>query len=138
ALHQVRNAAGELDDLEAALHRAFRVGEHLAVLGGHEQRELVHVLLDQLLEAEHDARARDGRGLRPAGEGLFRHADDALDLALGGERHSARQRAGRGVEYIAEAAALAFHMLAADEMGELADLRERWITGIHGWLFEKD
>ncbi len=32
ALEQVRDAAGELDHLDAALHRAHRVGQRLAVL----------------------------------------------------------------------------------------------------------
>ena len=34
ALEQVRDAAGELDHLDAALHRAHRVGQRLAVLVG--------------------------------------------------------------------------------------------------------
>ena len=34
ALQQMRDAAGELDDLDAARDLALRVGEHLAVLGG--------------------------------------------------------------------------------------------------------
>jgi hypothetical protein len=29
-------------------------------------------------------------------------------------------------------------VLAADEMGQLARFRERWITGIHGLLFEEE
>ena len=33
ALEQLRDAAGELDDLDAARHLALRVAEHLAVLG---------------------------------------------------------------------------------------------------------
>ena len=41
ALHQVRDAAGELDDLLAAAHLAQRVGEHLAVLGGDDRRQLL-------------------------------------------------------------------------------------------------
>src|SRR5665213_2474203 len=39
ALEQVRDAAGELHDLETALHFTARVGERLAVLGG-DQRGL--------------------------------------------------------------------------------------------------
>ena len=42
-LSRLRDAAGELDDLEAALHLAGRVGEHLAVLGGDHLGQLVDV-----------------------------------------------------------------------------------------------
>jgi hypothetical protein len=44
ALEQLRNAAGELDDVDAAADFALRVGEHLAVLGGDEVGQLVLVL----------------------------------------------------------------------------------------------
>ena len=47
ALQQVRNAAGELDDLQAALHGAVGVGQRLAVLGGDDPRELGAVLLER-------------------------------------------------------------------------------------------
>ena len=40
ALEQVRDAAGELDHLEAAGHLAERVGQHLAVLGGDQRGDL--------------------------------------------------------------------------------------------------
>ena len=43
ALQQLRDAAGELDDLEAARDSPVRVGQHLAVLGGDDRRELVEV-----------------------------------------------------------------------------------------------
>ena len=45
ALQQVRDAAGELDHLDAALHRAHRVGQRLAVLLGDERGELLLVFL---------------------------------------------------------------------------------------------
>ena len=38
ALEQLRNAAGELDDVDAARDFALRVGEDLAVLGGDQVR----------------------------------------------------------------------------------------------------
>ncbi len=44
ALEQVRDAAGELDDLEAAGDLAERVGEDLAVLGGDDRGEVVLAL----------------------------------------------------------------------------------------------
>ncbi len=44
ALHQVRHAAGELDHLDAALDVALGVGQRLAVLGGEQGGERIHVL----------------------------------------------------------------------------------------------
>src|SRR5206468_6013973 len=96
-----------------------------------EERELVHVPVDQLLEAEHYPRSRERRSLRPAGKGLLRHGDRALGLGLGGERNPARERPGRRVEHVAEAAAFTADLPAADEMGEFANLGECGVTGIH-------
>ena len=50
ALHQVRDAAGELDDLEAALDLAARVVERLAVLGGDGRGELAGARGERLAE----------------------------------------------------------------------------------------
>src|SRR5262249_30445759 len=97
-----------------------------------EERELVDMLLDQLLELEHDARARHGRGLRPAGEGFLRVRDDALDLGFRSERNAGSEGAAGRVEHVAEAAALAIQLIAADEVAELSDLRKCCVTGIHG------
>ena len=47
ALQQLRDAAGELDDLEPARDLAARIGEHLAVLARDEGGELAGVLLDE-------------------------------------------------------------------------------------------
>ena len=64
ALEQVRDAAGELDDLEASCDLAGRVAGDLAVLVGDELRQLGGVVLDQLAEREQDGgalgRARRG------------------------------------------------------------------------------
>jgi hypothetical protein len=57
ALQDVRDAAAEFDDLEPALDVALGVGDHLAMLGRQQVRELVHVRFDQRLEVEHHARA---------------------------------------------------------------------------------
>ena len=57
ALEQVRGAAGELDDLEAALDLAARVVDRLAVLGGDDAGELAGAGGEQLAEAEQDVRA---------------------------------------------------------------------------------
>ena len=53
ALEQARDAARELDDLEAALHLAQRVGEDLAVLVGDQLGDLARVRVHELAEGEH-------------------------------------------------------------------------------------
>ena len=65
ALEQLADPAGELDDLEAALHLAARVVEHLAVLARDDAGEVVAVAVDQLAEAEQHRRAAADRGRRP-------------------------------------------------------------------------
>ena len=52
ALEQVRDAAGELDHLEAAGHLAERVRQHLAVLGGDQRGDVLLALVHQLAERE--------------------------------------------------------------------------------------
>ena len=52
ALHQDRDAAGDLDVLDAAPQLAAGLGEGLAVLGGDDAGDLVEVLFEELLEAE--------------------------------------------------------------------------------------
>ena len=86
ALLQVGNAAGELDDLQAAGHFTHGIGEHLAMLTGDQPRQLVGVILDQGLELEQDTRALERRDPGSGGEGVI---GDAHRLAgLGDdERH---------------------------------------------------
>ena len=45
SLEELRDAAGEFDDLDAALHRSHRVGQRLAVLLGDEPRNFLLVFL---------------------------------------------------------------------------------------------
>ncbi len=65
ALEQVRDAAGELGDLEAAGHLAERVGEDLAVLGGDEGGDVLLALVEQLAEREEDLGALGQRDVAP-------------------------------------------------------------------------
>ncbi len=52
----MRGAEGELDDLEAALDVALRVGgDRLAMLGRQEARQRIHLLLHELEELHQDA-----------------------------------------------------------------------------------
>jgi hypothetical protein len=101
ALKQLRNAAGELHDLDAARHLALRVGEHLAVLGGDQVRELVAVPVEQFQELEHHARPTQRRRPRPGREGGSRSPDRPIHLGCRGQRHlagdDARGRVGDGL-----------------------------------------
>ena len=64
ALEQLRDAAGELDVLQAAGDLAGGVGEHLAVLGGDDRGQLVGAVVQQLAEGEQHRRR--GATARPS------------------------------------------------------------------------
>ena len=88
ALQQVRRADGELDDLDAALHRAHRVEKHLAVLLADERRELLLVLLDAARETGSGSRARRSGGVaRHAGNAAAAAFDRVVDVGGIRERH---------------------------------------------------
>ena len=70
ALQQLRDAAGELDDLEAPIHLAERVVEHFAVLGGDDLGQLMGALVGALTEGEEQFRALRERGVAPGRKGL--------------------------------------------------------------------
>ena len=97
----MRDAAGELDHLEPALDVAAGVGDHLAVLGGEQVGELVHVRLDQRLELEHHPRAALRVGRRPGGLRLLRGGDGRLEIGRGAEAHLGLDLAVVGIEHVA-------------------------------------
>ena len=66
----MREAAAELDHLEPARHLAHRVGEHLAVLGGQELRDLLALLVEELADREEELGALRERERAPGGERL--------------------------------------------------------------------
>ena len=104
------------DDLEPADARALGVGEHLAVLGGHQRGELVDVLLHQLLELEHDPGAPQRRRVRPVRERRGGGGHRLAHLGLARQWNLGRYLAGRRVEHVAEAAARPLHLLAVEVM----------------------
>ena len=69
ALHQVGDAASELDVLEAAGHLAESVAEHLAVLLADQRRDLLAVGIDQFAHVEHHLGAPRQVGRPPRREG---------------------------------------------------------------------
>src|SRR5689334_25308913 len=62
----MRNAASEIDDVDAAGELALRVGVRLAMLLRDRARDLVGVTLEKLLEAEHRLDAFERRRVPPA------------------------------------------------------------------------
>ena len=82
ALHEVMGRAGALDHLDGLEHVALRLREHLAHLGGEERRELVEVLVEELLEPEHELDALGDGGVRPAGVGPGRRGHRRVHLLL--------------------------------------------------------
>jgi hypothetical protein len=99
ALQQLRDAAGELEDLDAARHLTLRVREHLAVLTGDERGEGITLLVHQLEEARQDARAAHRRGIRPGGPGGLCARDRGAHVLGTGQDDLARYGAGGGIEY---------------------------------------
>ena len=97
ALEQVRDADRELDDLDAALDVAARVGEGLAVLEGQQLGEFVDVLVDQLDELHHHAGAPLRVPRRPLLLRLDRDRDRGVDVGGRGHRHLRLHLAGVGV-----------------------------------------
>ena len=97
ALEELRDPADVLDDLDPALHLAVRVGQHLAVLGREEAREVVAVLVEELVDAEEELGALREREVAPRRMRVRRRRDRAVDLLDGGERDLAGLLARRRV-----------------------------------------
>ncbi len=117
-LEDLRRPRGELHDLDAARHLAQRVGQHLAVLGGDDGGKLARVAVEQIAEAEHHAGSDQGRRRGPSRERRLRRPNGGIDVLAPGERHLARDLAGRRVVDVAAAAALARGASAVDDMGD--------------------
>ncbi|MNF79361.1 hypothetical protein D3C84_615730 [compost metagenome] len=89
ALEQLRDAAGELDDLDAARYFALGVGENFAVLGGDHARQCVAVFIEQRQELEQDAGATQRRQRRPGGKRGRCRFHCRIDFSGIGEGHFA-------------------------------------------------
>ncbi len=118
ALHQVRNAAGELDDFEAALDVALGVGNGLAVLARQEVCELVVIALRQFEKLHHHARAALRIGVGPLDLRIPGVLDGGADLGLGGQRHLGLDVAGHRLEHVGRPSGRALDLFAADEMSD--------------------
>nr|WP_300149727.1 hypothetical protein [Propionicimonas sp.] len=118
ALQQVRDAAGELDDLEAAGDLAEGVRDGLAVLGGDDLRDPLPVGVEQLAEREQHPSAPGHRGGRPADRGLGGPGYDLVDQVLRGQVDRARLAASGRVEHRGGALGRAGPVLVADQVGD--------------------
>src|SRR5580693_9193463 len=119
ALEQVRDAAGELDDLKAAGDLARGVRGDLAVLARDQRGEVPRVVLDQLAEGEQH-RGPLGQGdPAPGLRGLFRGRHRVVDVGPGGEVDGAGDLPGGRVVQVAPALRGARPGLAADPVGNV-------------------
>ena len=92
ALEQVRDAAGELEVLEAARDLAQRVGRDLAVLGGQQRGEVAAMGVDEVPDPEQDLGALRERGRAPGRERRLGGGDGGVHLLDRGEVDPLRLR----------------------------------------------
>jgi hypothetical protein len=86
ALHERRDAGGDLDALDAAANLTGGVFRRLPVVERDEPGQIVLTLLELVLELEAGAGAFDWRRRAPAGERLPRCAYGRVDIGCGGQR----------------------------------------------------
>ncbi len=112
---QGADGTGVLHDLEAAKHIALGIRQGLALLGAQGLRNAAHVLANERLQLEHDARARRDRGVLPGLECRFRRGDGGLDLRIRGERYLREHLLGRRIDDVAPFAGLRFDEPAVEQ-----------------------
>ena len=134
AHEQRRDAAGELDHLDAAPHVATGFHEGLAVLAGDELGEGLEMVFEQHLEAEEDAGALGGRGVGPGGKGGAGGLDGVVHGGGGAERGLRDDLAARGIEDGRGLRGRGGEPLAADEIGNGS---ERGGSG-HGGIMQAE
>ncbi len=93
----MRNAAGEIDDVDAAGELAMCVGVRFAVLARDRTSDRVGITVQKLLEAEHVLDALEGRRRAPADGGLLGGRDGGIHLLDRRQRQVGRLVSRRGV-----------------------------------------
>ena len=104
ALQQMRNATGELDDLEAPLHGTPGVGQRLAVLGGDDARHVSAFCSRSALNRK-GAGALQRRRVGPGRKGRFAAGDGGIDQGRASTRQRGRHLPRRRIEDLRVAAA---------------------------------
>src|SRR5699024_6989608 len=69
ALEKLRDAAGKLDDINAAGHFTLGIAENLAMFGGKNGCQIIGVLVHEFKKLEDDARTSQWRRVSPLGSG---------------------------------------------------------------------
>jgi hypothetical protein len=121
-LHQRRRPARDFHALDAAAHAAARLIERLAVLGGHRDRELLELLLEQRLEPVQDLRAGVDRRVAPGRERGGSRLHGGLDVLARRKGRPPDEVTDRGVVYIEKIGGPGLHPAAADEVVERDDV----------------
>ena len=117
-LQQLGDSAAVLDHLEPARNLAECVGEHLAVLGREEPRDVLAMLVDEIADAEEDRRALRERDGPPCSERFPRGLNSAIDLFGRREVDHAGLPAERRVVHRPTPPRFALDAAAADPMAD--------------------
>jgi hypothetical protein len=111
-LDEMRYAHRELDDFDAALHRAGGIGERLAVFCRNQFRQFVLVRVEQLAKFHQDARAAQRRRVAPAGKRAACRLHRSVDVGRVAERHAPGDLPRRRIGDVARARARGVLLLA--------------------------
>jgi hypothetical protein len=125
------NTAGKLDNIQAALNIAARIGEGLAVFARQQFRQVVELALRQFEEAEQNASAALRVGGGPSRLRCRGHGDRLLDLGALSESNFGLRLSGIGIEHVGAAAGLASNRPSANEMADLPHPRPSWYPALH-------
>ena len=118
ALQQMGNAAGELDDFEPPGNGTHGIGVHLAVLGGDDACQGVHVVVQESLELEHDAGPSERRGGGPFRKGFRRGGNRRVDVRRRGQGHAGREFTGRRIVDLGKAVGRPLHEFPTHVMAQ--------------------
>src|SRR5471032_2746673 len=130
ALEQVGNAAREFEDVDAPVDFALGIGEHLAVFGDDDSRQVVFAFTQQVQVFEQYAGTADRRGVGPTGEGGLGGGDGlAHGLAAGQGHATGHLTGGRVVDVliaIIAGNALVVDVMLEDAHGSGSQVGKRW------------
>ena len=118
-LEQMRDADAELDDLDAALDVALRVGDGLAVFQAEQLGELFDIGVDQFDELHHDPGSALRVERRPHFLRLLGGGDRCVDIGGGSQQDLCLHLARAGVEYVGGPGRCQVAAASVDEMRNL-------------------